>query len=134
MLIGFIGVGVVGSTVRDVLAETYDTCFYDPKYENTKIIDVINSDIVFISVPTPTDNQLCDLSIMNDIMDKLNELKYSGIMCIKSTVIPETTFKYITKYNNDKICFCPEFLRERCAHDDFKYNNKNFRVENDDPV
>jgi UDPglucose 6-dehydrogenase len=51
-------------------------------------------------------------------------LNYKGVICIKSTITPGTTQKMIDKYNNDKICFCPEFLKERCAYDDFMSNNK----------
>ena len=125
MLIGFIGKGVVGGAMYDVFSEIYNTCFYDKKNIDTNISDVIKSDIIFICVPTPTDDQnKCNLSILNGIMDELHNLNFKGVICIKSTVIPNTTANYIDKYNNDKICFCPEFLRERYAYDDFKYNNK----------
>ena len=50
-------------------------------------------------------------------------MKYKGVICIKSTITPGTTQKMIGKYNNDKICFCPEFLKERCAYEDFMLNN-----------
>lgn len=124
MIIGFIGLGMVGKAIYEVLSETFETCIYDIKYENTKIEDVLKSDIVYISVPTlPDENNKCNLAILNDVMRELHELNYTGVICIKSTIIPETTINYIHQYNNDKICFCPEFLRERCAYEDFKYNN-----------
>lgn len=125
ILIGFIGLGMVGKAIYDVLSETYNTCFYDIKIDSSKIQDVLKSDIIFIAVPTiPDENNKCDLSILNNILDKLTLLNYQGIICIKSTITPETTINYINKYENNKICFCPEFLKERCAYDDFKYNNK----------
>jgi UDP-glucose 6-dehydrogenase len=31
--------------------------------------------------------------------------------------------QYIKDYSNNNICFCPEFLKERNAYNDFKYNN-----------
>jgi len=52
-------------------------------------------------------------------MCQLHELNYSGIICIKSTILPQTTKQYIDTYNNDKICHCPEFLREKYAKNDF---------------
>jgi nucleotide sugar dehydrogenase len=123
--IGFIGLGMVGKAIYDVLSETHETCFYDIKIQDSKITDILDSNIVFIAVPTlPDKNNNCDLSILNLIIEQLIELKYNGVICIKSTITPETTINYIEKYNNDKICFCPEFLRERCAKEDFKYNNK----------
>jgi nucleotide sugar dehydrogenase len=123
--IGFIGLGMVGKAIYDVLSETHSTCFYDIKIKDSKIEDVLDSTILFIAVPTiPDINNQCDLSILNQVMDELHQLNYQGVICIKSTIIPQTTIQYIEKYNNDKICFCPEFLKERCAYEDFKYNNK----------
>ena len=122
--IGVIGLGLVGKAVYDVLSETYDCYFYDIKIKNSKIEDVIICDIIFICVPTiPDINNKCDLSILNNIIEQLTKLNYLGIICIKSTIIPETTIGYINKYNNNNICFCPEFLKERCAYNDFKNNN-----------
>lgn len=123
--IGFIGLGMVGKAIYDVLSETHSTSFYDIKIKDSKIEDVLDSTVLFIAVPTiPDINNQCDLSILNHVMDKLHQLNYQGVICIKSTIIPQTTIQYIEKYNNDKICFCPEFLKERCAYEDFKYNNK----------
>jgi len=123
--IGFIGLGMVGKAIYDVLSETHSTYFYDIKIKDSKIEDVLDSTVLFIAVPTVPDiNNQCDLSILNHVMDKLHQLNYQGVICIKSTIIPQTTIQYIEKYNNDKICFCPEFLKERCAYEDFKYNNK----------
>jgi nucleotide sugar dehydrogenase len=123
--IGFIGLGMVGKAIYDVLSETNETCFYDIKIQDSKIADILDSNIVFVAVPTlPDKNNNCDLSILNLVIEQLIESKYNGVICIKSTITPETTINYIEKYNNDKICFCPEFLRERCAKEDFKYNNK----------
>jgi UDPglucose 6-dehydrogenase len=125
MKIGFIGLGMVGKAIYDVLSEYNETCFYDVKIEGSKIEDILVSDVVFVAVPTiPDENNNCDLSILNNVMEQLYNLRYNGVICIKSTIIPETTKTYIVKYNNDKICFCPEFLRERCAYEDFKFNNK----------
>jgi len=123
--IGFIGLGMVGKAIYDVLSETNETCFFDIKFEDSKIEDILQSDIVFIAVPTiPDINNKCDLTILNEVIEQLTKLDYKGVICIKSTITPETTNKYIEQYNNDNICFCPEFLRERCAYEDFKHNNK----------
>jgi UDPglucose 6-dehydrogenase len=124
MIVGFIGIGMVGKAIYDVLGETYTTVFYDVRYPESKISDVLVADIVFIAVPTiPDENNRCNLSILHLVMDQLHSLKYNGVICIKSTITPGTTQDLIVKYDNDKICFCPEFLRERCAYEDFKYHN-----------
>lgn len=125
MKLGFIGLGAVGKTLYDVFSEKYETCFFDIQIINSKITDILIADILFIAVPTNLNkNDECDLSILDDIMEQLFNLKYKGIICIKSTILPDTTVNYIKKYNNQNICFCPEFLKERCAYNDFKYNNK----------
>ena len=47
---------------------------------------------------------------------KIND--YAGVIAIKSTVEPGTTQKFIENYSQ-KICFVPEFLKERTAKEDF---------------
>ena len=87
--IGFIGLGMVGKAIYDVLNETHDTCFYDIKIEGSKITDVLDSNIVFIAVPTiPDQNNRCDLSILNKVVEQLIGLEYKGVICIKSTITP----------------------------------------------
>ncbi len=125
MKIGCIGRGMVGNAIYQVFADlSYNMSFFDPVYPESKMEDVLDADCVFISVPTlPDENNNCDLSIVINVLDQLHEFKYPGVICIKSTIIPGSTQKLIEKYNNDNICYCPEFLKERCAYDDFRYNN-----------
>jgi len=126
MKIGSIGRGMVGEAIYQGLKNIgNEMVYYDPKFKESKLEDILDTDAVFISVPTlPNEKNECDLSILIDVLDKLHELKYNGVICIKSTITPGTTQKMIDKYNNDNICFCPEFLRERCAYEDFMFNNK----------
>ena len=126
MKIGSIGRGMVGEAIYQGFATLgNEMFFYDPKIIESKMEDILNTDIVFIAVPTiPNEKNECDLSILIDVLDKLSKLAYSGVICIKSTITPGSTQKMIDKYSNNKICFCPEFLRERCAYDDFMNNNK----------
>lgn len=126
MIVGCIGLGMVGKVVYDVFSEQFETVGYDIKLSGSKITDVLSVNIIFIAVPTKVkeEDNSCDLSILDEIMEQLHSLSYKGIICIKSTITPETTIKYIHRYFNENICFCPEFLKERTAYDDFKYNNK----------
>lgn len=126
MKIGSIGRGMVGEAIYQGLKTLgNEMYFYDPVFEKSKIEDVLDSDIVFIAVPTlPNEKNECDITILIKVLDDLNRLKYKGHICIKSTITPETTNKMIKKYNNEKICFCPEFLKERCAFEDFMKNNQ----------
>jgi UDPglucose 6-dehydrogenase len=126
MKIGCIGRGMVGEAIFQGLKELgNEMYYYDPRLKESKMEDILYTDVVFISVPTlPNEKNECDLTILIDVLDKLKELEYQGVICIKSTITPGTTEKMIEKYNNEKICFCPEFLRERCAYEDFMQNNK----------
>lgn len=135
MNIGIIGLGIVGKTIYDVMSQYHKISFHDVKYEQSKIENVIDSQIVFICVPTPSNkNNECDLSIIDDVMDKLHKLNYLGIICIKSTIVPNTTHNYIKQYNNTNICFCPEFLKERSSHEDFKNSKIIIIGTNDDNI
>jgi len=126
MKIGSIGRGMVGDAIFQGLLDLgNEMSYFDPKFKDSKIEDILDSDAVFVAVPTiPNDKNECDLRILFSVLDSLATLEYSGVICIKSTITPGTTQKMIDKYNNDKICFCPEFLKERCAYDDFMLNNK----------
>jgi nucleotide sugar dehydrogenase len=125
MKIGSIGRGMVGEAIFQALHNLKNEMTYsDPRFPESKIEDILYTDVVFISVPTlPNDKNECDLTILIKVLDDLSRLKYNGHICIKSTITPGTTQHMIDKYKNDKICFCPEFLRERCAYEDFMENN-----------
>mgnify|MGYP003627087003 CR=1 FL=1 len=122
--VGIVGIGIVGEATRYGMEKLgHVVCTHDIRY-NSKIEDVLNTDICFICVPTPaTDKGGCDTGIVDSVLDDLNKLNYQGIIAIKSTILPLTTEGFQKKYNNDKICFVPEFLRERCAISDFTENH-----------
>ena len=121
MKIGIIGLGVVGTAIMEGLQQVgQDISYYDIKFNNTSIDNIIDTDLVFICVPTnATTEGKCDISIVESTVDQLSIKKYQGIIAIKSTVIPGTTQNLIKKYTNQSICFVPEFLRQRCAFSDF---------------
>lgn len=121
MKIGVIGLGIVGKAVYDGLGQFgHQMSHYDIVDQTTNIDSVMNTEIVFVCVPTPTNNEgFCDISNVEHTVDLLSKNNYSGIVAIKSTVIPGTTQRAIEQYQNLKICFVPEFLRERSALIDF---------------
>lgn len=125
MKIGIIGKGIVGDAVYNGLAQIGNHMFYyDVKDQTTSLNDVIDCEILFICVPTPsTVDGNCDISIVSDIIQQLSYQKYIGIIAIKSTVIPGTTDFFLEKYPNLKICHVPEFLRQKSAHSDFFDNH-----------
>ena len=125
MKIGIIGLGVVGSAIQHGFAKLgHDIRGHDIKH-NTSIETVKDTDITFICVPTPSaEDGRADVSVVDSTVKELVEnLAYQGIIAVKSTVEPGTTESLIEKYPNNKICFVPEFLRERCAIADFVENH-----------
>lgn len=124
MKIGIVGWGAVGSAVGNGFSMLGHTVLrHDPKF-NTDIKDVLDTEIVFICVPTPSGPKgECDLSIVFDTIDSLKEESYYGVIALKSTSVPGTTESIIDKYNDNDICFVPEFLKERSALEDFVSNH-----------
>lgn len=124
MEIGIIGLGVVGSAVEHGFKKLgHRVKIHDIKYK-TKIEDLLSCEVCYICVPTPTDNNgACDVRIVEEVVAELLDKNYEGIIAIKSTVSPGTTSRLIERHQNTKICFVPEFLRERCAIVDFVENH-----------
>jgi UDPglucose 6-dehydrogenase len=125
MKIGIIGRGTVGSAVFEGLEYLGHTMtFFDPKHEGSAMADVLDTDVVFISVPTDqTANGDCDTSIVDNVVAELAINHYAGLAAIKSTVIPGTTDRLHKQYPSLRLCMVPEFLRAKSALADFVYNH-----------
>jgi len=120
--IGIIGSGFVGSAVEIGFQQAANTITYD-KFECScslnRVVD--ESDIIFICVPTPMSaDGSCDVSIVESVVDEINQLTDERKMIvIKSTVIPGTTRRLAEKYLSHDFVFCPEYLTENNAFNDF---------------
>jgi UDPglucose 6-dehydrogenase len=125
MKVGIIGKGFVGSAVYEGLGSVgNEMSFYDPAVEGSKFEDILDTDIVYLCVPTnPDPDGNCDVSIVESTCYNLHCNGYCGVVAIKSTVIPQTTDKMHERYPNLRLAFVPEFLRERSAFVDFVENN-----------
>ena len=125
MKIGVIGKGNVGSAVYEGFKQLgRHVSYYDKKDSETSISSVVDTDITFICVPTNSDaDGSCDTSIVAQAVDELASAGYQRIVAIKSTVIPGTTEQLIGTYPDLRICFVPEFLREKSALIDFVDNH-----------
>ena len=127
MNVGIIGRGFVGNAIFQGLNHYYDIKVYDvdPKKSTHDFNEVINSDVVFLSVPTPMhkDTGECDLSYIESVFDKVKDIEGRNESCtfvIKSTVPVGTTESLNEKYNQKiKIIHSPEFLTARTAITDF---------------
>jgi UDPglucose 6-dehydrogenase len=124
MKIGIVGLGVVGEAIKYGFEKLdHDVLIHDIKYD-TSLSDVLNTQVCFLCLPTPSlEDGKCDTSIVRQTVSELSDMQYDGIIAIKSTVVPGTTQKLIEEYKDVKICFVPEFLRERCAPTDFVENH-----------
>ena len=127
--IGIIGSGFVGSAVRygfspnvgvDADVKVYDK---NPSTSTHTLQEVVvGSDIIFLSVPTPSNKDgTINLDIVEEALNDINVYATSvdNIILVRSTVTPGTTRKLQQKYPNLRIVFNPEFLTERSANFDF---------------
>jgi UDPglucose 6-dehydrogenase len=127
--IGIIGSGFVGSAVRygfspnvgvDANVRVYDKD--QSKSTHTLQEVVIESDIIFLSVPTPSNKDgTINLDIVDEALNDINVYSASvdNIILVRSTVTPGSTRELQEKYSNLRIVFNPEFLTERSANFDF---------------
>jgi len=131
--IGIIGKGFVGSAVEfgfspnvgcDVNLRSYDI---DPTKCTHTLEETVNeSDIIFLSVPTPSNpDGSMHLGILesalNDIDNVIADVHAwnDPIILIRSTVTPGTTKKLQSQFGRLRLVFNPEFLTERSAKFDF---------------
>lgn len=125
MKIGIVGVGIVGGACKYGFEKLgHDVRVHDIKL-GTKLEDVMDSEICFICVPTPSsEDGSCNTDIVEETVEQLYFNDYEGMIAIKSTVEPGTTQRLLDTYEDLRLCFVPEFLRERCAVSDFTENHK----------
>ena len=117
MKIGIIGKGTVGKAVYEGLNHLgHQMSFFDPAYDGSTLNDVLDTDCVFVSVPTnQAANGDCDTSIVESVCAELAAANYKGLVAIKSTVVPGTSEKLLALYQASptqwplRICSVPEF-------------------------
>lgn len=130
--IGIIGIGVVGNAILQGLQHLgiRDIFTYDKyKDENTnikEISEILHTNILFLCLPTEYSNEhnAFDKTALTDTLEYLNKEQYNGFILIKSTVEPQTIDIYTHKFKYIKMIHNPEYLRERCAVDDFLNQKK----------
>ena len=125
MKLGIIGNGFVGNAIAHAFIPYMEVKIYDkdPDKSYNTLTEVSNdSDVVFISVPTPmTAEGAIDTSIIDSVFADISEVSENPetVFVLKSTVVPGTTRSIKDKYPQLKIVFNPEFLTERHARFDF---------------
>ena len=132
--IGIVGRGFVGSAVEYGFSDKRKyQLFINDKDESKSLHSledvVVYSDFIFLSVPTPSNEDgSIDLSYVETALQEMSEITsdiqenmvlLDNIILLRSTVTPGTTRKLQQKYQNLNLVFNPEFLTERSANFDF---------------
>jgi len=119
MKIGVIGNGFVGKATsifecKDIELLTYDINHALCNPIGLTLQDMIDCDIIFVSVPTPMkESGECYLNIVKDVIKNLNDIHFKNYIVLRSTV-PVGTCDALGVY------FMPEFLTEKNFLEDFK--------------
>ena len=127
MKIGIIGLGMVGEAVAYGLRRVgHEVVGFDkdPNKYACSYKDVLDTELIFVCVPTPTIEGRCETRIVRNVVAELNLHQYKGLVVIKSTVPPGTTDSLHSMFPDLRLAFCPEFLRERARFSDFVDNHE----------
>jgi UDPglucose 6-dehydrogenase len=125
--VGIIGYGFVGKALGQIaIKDQIKVIPFDINNEKfnsaEQMLAAYACDFVFVCVPTPSgEDGLLDISIVFDVIEKWKELNQdpASILVVKSTVPPGFTDEIVEHFGTKRVVFCPEFLTERTANDDF---------------
>jgi UDPglucose 6-dehydrogenase len=118
MKIGVIGLGAVGETVYTALKFYHKNVVgYDKYKQSDPFEELADTDALFLAVPTLGSNGRLNCLPIEENFDRLEKIKYSGVVVIKSTL----SLGFVDKLNSRKlrIVFMPEFLHENARLQDF---------------
>lgn len=113
--IGVIGHGYVGESQSFAFSPSFPVKVFDTdELKSTHSLkEVLNSDFVFVCLPTPMRKDGSqDTSFIDNFFENASK---TPIYIIKSTVLPGTTDLLIKKFKHLNIIFSPEFLTQRTA-------------------
>jgi len=108
--VGIIGGGYVGKATHNSLTDC-EVSIYDPKFpafSNREIL--LKTDVCFICVPTPTVEGAQDAKIILETLHWLDVNNYSGLIIIKSTLMPNIMRDVLVLFDKLNIMAAPEFL------------------------
>ncbi len=118
--LGFVGNAMLKSFTEKVIHDNIIIYGYDKYKEIGNINDCIDSDILFLALPTPFDEKISayNYDSIYEVCEELNKNKYNGLVVIKSTITPNTIDNLEQKYKL-KYVHNPEFLSAKTAYEDF---------------
>lgn len=110
-LLGVVGYGMVGQALVKGFSKA-SWLISDPQHTVATISYMASKNplAIFVCVPTPTDGS--DFVILRDVLEQIKATGYTGLVVVKSTVLPEYLEGYDVLYN-------PEFLSRATAYKDF---------------
>ena len=125
MRITIAGFGNIGHFVYEVFSRISDIAIYDPPKGLGSKSDLVDTDFVFICVPTPAlPNGACDTSIVENVVSLAFPRR--AIIC-HSTVAVGTTERLINTHGKPLV-FVPEYAGESTDHLYRKLDKRNFFV------
>ncbi len=125
MKLSIIGLGVVGKACLKGFKKLGHECLGIDLKNIDDIDKILSSEIIYICLPVPFHNKkILDDKLIEHYLKYLKKNKFKGVIAIKSTIIPGRTKYFRNKFSSLKICFVPEFLRERFALADFVNNHE----------
>ncbi|MDG1550551.1 MAG: hypothetical protein P8Q95_02380 [Candidatus Poseidoniaceae archaeon] len=117
--ISVIGLGSVGTSVLNGMSKYHSTIGYDIDGRGDWQ-DIINSEFTFICVPTNASRDYSlDVSIVHEVVGRLFKDDFKGTIVIKSTLYPYTMSLLQKEFQTLKLCYMPEYLREKDAQEWF---------------
>ena len=118
MKLGIIGLGTVGSANKEGFESIGHEIVGHDITLDTQITDVFNTEITFVCVPTPMqDDGTQNIQIVNEVLTEIVNLKIKCLVVIKSTIHPGNIAEIRKIY--PFFIYNPEFLRENHAEQDF---------------
>jgi len=121
--IGIVGLGFVGGAIKAGFEESNEfpslvLVDNDPTRGTNLFEDLVDTDGVFVCVPTPQDDDgTCHTDILENILSMLKDLDYNGVIISKCTAPPDTYAKLNDLYPN--LVHAPEFLTAANAVKDY---------------
>ena len=128
--IAYIGYGFVGKACHHAFKHNCEAIIIDPKYSETTIqeLEIFRPRLTFVAVSAPTqEDRTIDTSAIYDVFRQLAEIKYDGLVVLKSTLTPDIVDDLYQKFGQSKIMkksgplryiYSPEFLTERNWEED----------------
>lgn len=127
MIIGICGLGFVGGAIYAFMNEErnkhiiQNVVVYDKYKQLNELTILLQANIIYICISTPYDDisKSYNMEEIDNTLFLLNELKYTGIIVIKSTILPNYCEDANNKYTELIIIHNPEFLSASTAIKDF---------------